>query len=64
MVCRRIWADGVAPGGAEATTSYKELAIVTTKKICKKNANRRKLSKANPMKGIHIIKRKIGNQWI
>ena len=37
MVCRIIWAGGVAPRGLEAATGYEELAIITTKKIYKKN---------------------------
>ena len=40
MVYRIIWADRVAPRGEEAAGGYKKLAIVTTKKIHKKNTNR------------------------
>ena len=48
MVCGIIWADRVAPRGAEAAVGCKKLAIVTTKKTYKKNTNRRPLSKAKP----------------
>ena len=57
MVYRIIWADGVAPGGAKPAIGYKELAIVIMKKTCKKNTNRKQLSKANPIEGSHIIKK-------
>ena len=33
---------------------YEEVAIVTTKKTCKKNSNRRQLRKANPIKGSYV----------
>ena len=36
MVCRIIWADRVAPRGAEAAEGCEELAIVSMKKTCKK----------------------------
>ena len=52
MVCGIIWADGVAPKGAEAATAYEEFAIVTTKKSCKKSTNRRQPSKSNPIEWI------------
>ena len=61
MVYRIIWADRVAPRGAEAATSCQKLALVTTK-IHKKNAKRKQLIKANPMKGCHIIKSKKTNK--
>ena len=63
MVCRIIWVDRVAPRGAEAATGYKKLTIVTTKKTCKKIANRKQLNKENPIKGSHIFKGKTGEQW-
>ena len=37
MVYRIIWADRVAPRGAEAAMCYEGLAIVMTKKTCKKS---------------------------
>ena len=40
MVCGLIWADGVAPRGAEAAIGCRELAVVTTKKTHKENTNR------------------------
>ena len=40
MVCRIIWADGVAPRGAKAAMGYKELAIVTIRRMHKKSTNR------------------------
>ena len=52
MVCRIIWADRVAPRGAEAAMGCEELAIVTTKKTHKKNTNRQQPSKAKPLKRI------------
>ena len=58
-----IWADRAAPRGVESTMSYEELAIVTTRKTCKKNANRKQLSKAYSIEGSHIIKTKIGEHW-
>ena len=63
MVCRILLADRVALRAEKAAIGYKELAIVTMKKIHMKNTNRRQLSKANPMEGFHIIKSKIGEQW-
>ena len=52
MVCGIIWADGVIPRVAEAAAGFKELAIVTTKKKCNKNIDRRPLSKAKPFERI------------
>ena len=52
MVCGIIWADKVAPRGAEAAAGCEELAIVTKKKTCKKNTNRRPSSKAKPFERI------------
>ena len=62
MVCGIIWADIVAPRGVEAATSYKELAIATTKKTHKESTNIRQLSKDNLMEGLYVIKSKLGEQ--
>ena len=52
MVCGIIWADKVAPRGAEAAAGCKELASDTTKITYKKNTNRRPPSKAKPFEKI------------
>ena len=52
MIYGIIEAGIVAPKGTEAAVGYKELAIVTTKKIYKENTNRRQLSKARPFQRI------------
>ena len=52
MVCGIIWADRVAPRGAEAAVGCEELAIVTMKKTRNKNTNRLQPSKAKPFKRI------------
>ena len=36
IVCRIIWADGLAPRGAEAAIGCEKLAIVTMKKNVRK----------------------------
>ena len=56
MVYRIIWAAGVASRGVEAAMGYEKLPIVTTKKIYKKNINRRQPNKANSMEESYIAK--------
>ena len=64
MVCRIIWADRVAPRGAEAATGCEELAIVTTKKKqVKKIQIDNNLVKLSLLKGSYLIKSRIGEQW-
>ena len=63
MVCRIIWADGVAPRGTKSAIYCKELAIVTAKKTCKEITNKRKLKKSNPIERCSIINSKIDKQW-
>ena len=46
MVCKIMWAEGVALRGAEAATGYKVLAKATTEKTYKKKHKEKKTKKS------------------
>ena len=63
MACGIIWADRKAPRGVEVDMVCRELAIVTTKKKKKKAQMEHNQAMLIQLKGSHLFKGRIGDQW-